>query len=181
MDTQSVPFSAPAFDRINLPAYQKRRVIRRVADAAGWLEPGEEKAVASVAGHVRNLPVLDLGVGGGRTAPLLSALSTDYRGIDYAPAMVAIARQRFPAMTFLEMDARRLLFPDASFGLAMFSYNGIDSVDLAGRQLVVQEVHRVLRPGGYFVFSSLNRRSAAMARRWPDWTVFRQTGRSPGG
>jgi SAM-dependent methyltransferase len=179
METHPVTFRSSEFDRINLPAYQTRRVVRWAGAAAGWLEPGEERAVGLVAERVQDLPVLDLGVGGGRTAPLLAKLSTDYRGIDYAPAMVKMARQRYPALTFLEMDARHLLFADASFGLAMFSYNGIDSVDVAGRERVLHEVHRVLRPDGYFVFSSLNRRSVAAARQWPDWSVFRHTGLSP--
>lgn len=179
MEPHTASFSTPDFDRINLPAYQHRRVIRHVGTATGWLEPGEEAAIAFVAERARNLPVLDIGVGGGRTAPLLCDLSSDYRGIDYAPAMVALARRRFPALTFVEMDARRMLFGDAAFGLAVFSYNGIDSVDMAGRERVLSEVHRVLRPDGYFVFSALNRRSAALARQWPDWSVFHQTGLSP--
>ena len=71
------------------------------------------------------------------------------------------------------------LFPAHSFGLVLFSYNGIDSIDLGGRKQVLQEVYRVLRPGGCFVFSCLNRRDAAMAARWPDLTVFRRAGWSP--
>lgn len=175
----SIPESLPVLDRINRRAYRTRGVLRQFGTATGWLEPGEELAVRLVADSVGGAAILDIGIGGGRTAPLLRAISPDYRGIDYTPSMVALAKQRFPDVTFLEMDARSLAFPDAAFALVTFTFNGIDSIDLQGRRGVLREVFRVLRPGGYFVFSSLNRPEAALARRWPDWTVFRGAGKSP--
>lgn len=180
MRSGTVPNALPALDRINRVAYQHRGILRQFGQAAGWLEPGEQRAIAHIADAVPGTPILDIGVGGGRTAPLLRALSSDYRGIDYVPAMVSLARRRFPDIAFLEMDARNLAFPDDSLGLAVFSYNGIDSIDLDGRTQVLREVFRVLRPGGYFVFSALNRRDVAVAGHWPDWTVFNDAGRSPG-
>ena len=82
--------------------------MRQFASASGWLEAGEQRAVERIADVVRGAPILDIGVGGGRTAPLLREISADYRGIDYAPAMLAAARKRFPDAAFLEMDARSL-------------------------------------------------------------------------
>ena len=71
--------------------------------------------------------------------------------------MVDVARQRFPNVQFLEMDARRLGFAASSIDLVAFAYNGIDAIDLAGRSEVLHNVYSVLRPAGYFVFSALNR------------------------
>jgi SAM-dependent methyltransferase len=169
----------PDLDRINRSAYRQRGVLRQYGSASGWLEPGEQAAIRSVAESARGAPILDIGIGGGRTAPLMRAISLDYCGIDYTAAMVAMARQRFPDMAFREMDARHLEFPDGSFALVAFSYNGIDSVDLAGRREILREVHRVLRPGGYFVFSSLNRDGIEAMPHWPDWRVFHGTGLWP--
>jgi SAM-dependent methyltransferase len=93
--------------------------------------------------------------------------------------MVEVARQRFPNVRFLEMDARRLDFADGSFDLVAFTYNGIDSMDLADRRQVLHNVQRVLRPAGYFVFSALNRQGSAHNDGWPDFSVFRGMGASP--
>jgi len=51
--------------------------------------------------------------------------------------------------------------------------------DAEGRLAIIREVHRVLRPGGYFVFSSLNRNGCEWQPRWPNWEVFQGAGQSP--
>jgi SAM-dependent methyltransferase len=179
MATDTIPRTAPDFDRINQRTYRKPGVLRQFESATGWLEPGERIAIEHVAQAVRGGAILDIGVGGGRTAPLMAEISKNYRGIDYSQAMIEVARRRFPGLCFHEMDARRLTFPDDSFQLVTFSYNGIDSVDLAGRLDVLRQVHRVLATGGYFVFSTLNRQGSAHGEHWPDFRVFRDAGLSP--
>lgn len=167
------------FDRVNRHTYQSRGVLRQLEAAAGWLEPGERLAFSLIAESVRAGAILDIGIGAGRTTPLMLAISGNYYGIDYSPSLVNAARMRFPALPILEMDARRLDFPAGSFDLVAFSYNGIDSVDLAGRLEILRSVHRVLRLGGYFVFSALNRQGSAHEDHWPDFHVFHHVGLSP--
>ena len=179
MVTSAVPLYSPKLDRINRDAYQRRGALRQFGAASGWLEAGEHAAIGLVRHAVGGRPILDIGVGGGRTAPLMREISDDYCGIDYAPAMVALARRRFPDLPFVLMDARQLDFADDCFGLAIFSYNGIDSVDLAGQQAILREVHRVLLPGGYFVFSAMNYAAVTAEGEWPDWRVFDGAGGDP--
>jgi len=179
MMTETIPLRIPEFDRINQRTYRKRGVLRQFEQASGWLEPGEQVAIDHVANAVHDGAILDIGIGGGRTAPLMANISANYRGIDYTPDMVEVARRRFPGLCFHEMDARRMSFADDSFDLVAFSYNGIDSVDLAGRLDILRQVHRVLVPGGYFVFSALNRQGSAHGEHWPDFRVFRDAGLSP--
>jgi SAM-dependent methyltransferase len=178
MASDTIPHRAPYMDRVNRGTWRRRGPLRQFGTASGWLEAGEQVAIEYVAHFVRDTPILDIGVGGGRTAPLLAALSADYRGIDYLAEMVALARRRFPAFRFLEMDARRLSFPDQSFRLVTFSYNGIDSVDLAGRMAILQEIYRVLLPGGYFVFSALNLDGPARDDHWLNLSAFNGAGLS---
>lgn len=107
-------------------------------------------------------------MGSGRTVPLLRALSADYIGVDYVPAMLAEARARHPGADLRLGDARDLAaLPGGHFALVVFSCQGIDSVDHADRPRVLREAWRVLAPGGVFWFSTLNRDGpAARYRPW---------------
>ncbi|MGH7285646.1 MAG: class I SAM-dependent methyltransferase, partial [Polyangiaceae bacterium] len=124
----------------------------------GWTDPGEHAAVAFVADEAHGAPILDLGVGAGRTVPLMRAISEDYVALDYTPELVGACKHKYPDVRVLPGDARDLSrFPDATFKLVMFSFNGIDAVDPVGREKILDEVFRVLRPGGIFLFSAHNR------------------------
>jgi len=124
----------------------------------GWGDPGEVAALAVVADLARGRPVLDLGVGGGRTTSLLRLVSSEYVGIDYTPELVELCRQRHPGVDVRLGDARDLVgIASGSQGLVVFSNNGIDAVDHEGRGQVLDEVHRVLGPDGVFCYSTLNK------------------------
>ena len=150
--------TAPDMDAINRQAWQLPDTVRIYQRLQGWTDPGERVAIHYVAGEARSRPLLDIGVGGGRTTPLLQAISSDYVGIDYTEAMVQACRRQHPDMRIEHMDARDLSrFADRQFALAMFSFNGIDAIDYADRRTVLSEVHRVLQDGGRFLFSAHNR------------------------
>ncbi|HEY2134109.1 MAG TPA: class I SAM-dependent methyltransferase [Acetobacteraceae bacterium] len=158
----------PVFDisDLNRKAYetaQSRRVYRK---ASGWLDAGEQAAIAASGFGKPGCAVLDIGIGGGRTTPLLSAINPNYVGVDYISQLVEAARARFPEADLRQMDARRLAFGDGAFDAVLFSYNGIDSVNQADRIAILAEIFRVLRPGGCFCFSSLNRYGPAFAQQF---------------
>lgn len=102
--------------------------------------------------------VLDLGCGAGRTSIALAELGLRVLGIDVSEPMVEVAREQARhagvegRAEFAVMDARRLQLPDAAFGAALYSYNGIELVPgTAGKRQVFAEVARVLVPGGVFL------------------------------
>ena len=144
-----------AVDRTN------RRLWSEVAEeyaVEGWGDPGEPAAFALAADLARGRPVVDLGVGGGRTTALLRLVSSDYVGIDYTPELVELCRMRHPDADIRLGDARDLRrLADGWAGLVVFSNNGIDAVDHEGRQQVLAEAHRVLGPGGVLCYSTLNK------------------------
>ena len=101
--------------------------------------------------------VLDFGCGYGRVAGLL--WSQGYRnviGVDPAPAMVAAARDRFPAVEFQVLDdPPHVRVPDAGVdAVLLFSVLTCVPGD-AGQRAIVKEATRVLAPGGLLYVSDL--------------------------
>jgi SAM-dependent methyltransferase len=147
----------PAQDRINRTAWRTRSARHWYGSANDWTDPGEAAAVAWVADEVRDQPLLDVGVGGGRTVPFLTRISSDYTAVDYTPELVEICRRNHPGVRVHHMDARNMAaFSDNTFALVTFSFNGIDSVDYDGRRAILREFARVLKPGGLVLFSTHN-------------------------
>lgn len=157
-------------DRINL------RTMRSAAVVAHYARPDqllahERASLDHVAAEIRGGSVLDIGVGGGRTVKALLEVSPDYLGIDYSEEMVAACRAKFPKVRFEHADARRLSsVRDASISLAVFSCNGISMVGHEDRLAIMREVHRVLKSGGVFLFTTYNRNSpeAKAGFRFPE-------------
>ena len=116
--------------------------------------------------------VLDIGVGTGRTTVYLAPLAARYEGIDYSPVMVAHVRRHLPGVSVRLADMRDLsAFGSASFDFVFASNNVVDAVDGDGRVRTFQEVNRVLRDGGWFVFSSHNRHwTEALRPPHPEWS-----------
>ncbi len=127
--------------------------------------------------------VLDLGVGGGRTTPFLSARAGNYVGVDYSPAMIELCRQKFPTLNFFETDAADLSrFSSSSFHTIVMAFNGIDYLNQQSRASCLRECHRVLKQNGVLIFSSHNPRAVMVVPRWNKQSVrdfaHRVTGKS---
>lgn len=169
MENSNVEFQ---IDLRNKRCYGSYHAVRNYAKSSGWLDSGEKLALSYAVITTPPGNLLDIGVGGGRTIPLMTQWGHKYVGIDYVPALINRAKKRYPTSDLREMDARNLMFDDDTFGLVTFSFNGIDSVGEAGRLQVLNEVHRVLQPNGYFVFSALNHygTSDRQLRLKPRWS-----------
>lgn len=144
-------------DEVNRVAWGSPRTIDIFAGREGFSSAGEASVMQRLAAEARHQPILDIGVGGGRTTGLLREVSADYVGIDYLGSLVAAARARFPQARIDQVDARDLsCFGDGTFAAVVFSRNGIDGVSHADRSTVLSEAHRVLRPDGLFAYSTHN-------------------------
>lgn len=129
---------APVYDRLNdRLSFGLHRVWKKMA--VKWLDlnPGES--------------CLDICCGSGDLAQLLARAvgsKGTIIGLDFAPAQLAIARQRnrsYPQIQWQEGDALALPFPQQSFdGITM----GYGLRNLTNIPLALREMQRVLKPGG---------------------------------
>ena len=155
------------------------RSSRRWLDGVGpFTDDGERAVFELVRERIRSKPILDLGVGTGRTIPLFRALTDDYVGIDYLPSMVEACRARYPSARIELGDARELEgVPSEQFAFVYFAFNGIDAVDRDGRARVLDEMRRVVRRDGLVAFSTLNMDGPAFRER--PWSLRVAPARHP--
>jgi ubiquinone/menaquinone biosynthesis C-methylase UbiE len=155
-------------------AYRRRDVVKYYA-ATNELMAAERRLFERLRPEIEGKTVLDIGIGTGRTTPHLAALAGHYIGFDYSPEMVQRARELHPNLEIIECDARDLSrFGQNRFDFIVFSFNGIDSVADADRQIVLKEVFKALRPGSAFMFSSHNLasdRTSAFSLKNLHWTL----------
>jgi SAM-dependent methyltransferase len=145
-------------DQINQRAWTTRDAFREFTLDKKWTDLGEEAAFAYIARESHAQPLLDIGIGAGRTIPLMMQLSSDYTGIDYTAPLLEQSRQRFPGVDLRHMDARDMsALPTDHYALTAFSWNGIDCVEYGDREQILREMYRVTRPGGRILFSTHNR------------------------
>lgn len=101
--------------------------------------------------------MLDVGVGSGRTSYTFSALCRSYLGVDFAPAMVRLSRERIGEddnTAFRLADVRDLDGLNRTFDVVLFSFNGLDHLEPADRARALAQINGVLRDGGLFLFST---------------------------
>lgn len=121
------------------------------------LQPPEQTLLDELGAGLGGMDMLDLGVGAGRTAWFFASHVKSYLGLDYAPAMIERCKRDLPTYEFAVGDACRLDFAaNDSYDFVLFSYNGIDHLELPERERALIEMKRVLRPGGVMAFSSHN-------------------------
>lgn len=94
--------------------------------------------------------VLDLCCGHGVVSAGLVAAGARVTGLDFSPAMLAMARDRVPAAEFIEGDAAALPFANASFDAVTIGL-GVPHVPDPDR--VLAEARRVLVSGGRIGFT----------------------------
>lgn len=144
-------------DTINKRSYSSSDVVDYYLQFDSIFEV-EKVILQKLRSSIKDKKLLDIGIGGGRTTKYLIELSEDYTGIDYTPEFVRIVKTKYPNVTILHGDARDLrIFQDDTFDFVLFSFNGIDTVAHESRLRTLSEVRRVLKPLGYFMFSTHNR------------------------
>ena len=144
--------------------------------------------IRSVAGELQRRRVLDLGCGGGLLAEPLACAGAEVTGVDVCEAALRIANRHAQenglCVEYARAAAESLPLAGAAFDVVV-AFDVLEHVvDLP---TAIQEVARVLKPGGRFIYDTMNRtwlcRVAAVwigERLWPggpprgthDWHKF---------
>jgi ubiquinone/menaquinone biosynthesis C-methylase UbiE len=100
--------------------------------------------------------VLDIASGEGYGAALLASIAKSVTGVDIDPASVEHARHVYysPKLNFVAGNCDSVPLPDASFDVVT-SFETIEHHDK--HEEMLDEIKRLLRPGGTLIMSSPNR------------------------
>lgn len=129
-------------------------LIRRWLDRAveGPAGPHDRGAAAAT---ILKTDLFDEVASGGLVAAL-SAAGLRVTAVDVSPVIVAEATARNPGLEAVVADVRKLPFPDGTFD-AVFSGSTLDHFDsTADIEVALDELRRVLRPGGRLILTMDN-------------------------
>lgn len=93
--------------------------------------------------------VLDLCCGSGQTTQFLVQRSQQVTGLDASPLSIQRAKQNVPQAEYVEAFAEKMPFADGSFDVVHTSA-AMHEMEPQQLRQILQEVHRVLKPGGWF-------------------------------
>jgi ubiquinone/menaquinone biosynthesis C-methylase UbiE len=146
---------------INKQVYSDKQVVKHYAGYSPELQRPEKTIAGILQPGLENMRMLDIGVGAGRTTPYFAAKVKEYTGIDFSEGMINACREKFgasyPAAAFETADVRDLSrYPDNSFDLVLFSFNGLDNISHEERISALSGIRRICAANGSFCFSSHN-------------------------
>jgi SAM-dependent methyltransferase len=114
---------------------------------------------------VAGLRVLDVGCGEGHNTRLLADRGAEAIAIDISERFVRAAAAARPGIHHVIGDGAELPFAASSFD-AVTAFMSL--MDVADPERTLQEIARVLRPGGFVQFSVLHPVTCTRVRRWID-------------
>lgn len=101
-----------------------------------------------------HIHILDVCVGTANSAIAVTKenLNTNIIGIDLSKEMIAVAerkvkKEKIPNISFQQMDATKMNFPNDSFNIVMVSF-GLHELDYALMIKILREMNRVLKKDG---------------------------------
>jgi len=122
---------------------------RQLADELD-VKPLDRALLTALVELVGNGTIADVGCGPGHVTRYLAAQHGDVLGVDLSTAMIAIARERAPQLTFTTGSMLRLAATDAAWAGVVSLYS-IIHLTANERPTAYSEFARVLQPGGWLL------------------------------
>lgn len=108
--------------------------------------------------------VLEIGCGWGRGLELLTGAADHYTGIDKNTALIQSLQNQYPQSTFIQANIPPLKdLPDNTFDFIV-TFQVIEHIQ--NDDLFVKEAHRVLKPGGTMLLTTVNRVFSLTRNPW---------------
>ena len=118
--------------------------------------------------------ILDVGCGAGRTTiNLYKEGYTNIVGLDLATNLLAFAKEYCKKsnlyIEFVNQSATDIKFENEKFDAVIFSYNGFMCIPgKANRRKALQEIYRVLKADGFFIFTAHDRDNPKFLKFWQE-------------
>jgi demethylmenaquinone methyltransferase/2-methoxy-6-polyprenyl-1,4-benzoquinol methylase len=135
------------------------------------------KKAVSLSGIHEGDRVLDVCTGTGELAFLLAhkvGAGGTVTGVDFCEEMINRARKKtsrhYSNLTYIMSDAKKLPFPDNTFDAVTVAFGMRNIPDTI---LALQEIKRVLKPGGKFICLELTKPHVRWFQLLYEWYVFR--------
>ncbi len=152
------PLSREWFEKIEEHRYTVEPFIHSVAQFSRY--------------HGRKL--LEVGVGAGTDHLQWARAGAQCHGVDLTDAAIETTRTRFALYGFQSdlrrVDAESLPFGDETFDV-VYSWGVIHHSE--SPELIIEEIRRVLKPGGIFIGMMYGRRSPAIFKFWVRYGLLR--------
>lgn len=145
-----------------VPGMNSREMNQAIWETWNWESGGEEWTPSEawktslierilIPGIPANSAVVEIGPGGGRWTGELLKRASSYLGLDISSSCVDVCREKFkgdPRATFALTDGRSL--PGVADGSVdvVWSFDVFVHINEVDVRRYLQEIHRVLRPGG---------------------------------
>jgi len=144
----------------NKNIYRSQKIVKRYSHLDELFKP-ERTILRILKNKLKDMRMLDIGVGGGRTTCFFAPLVKEYLGIDYSEQMINACKKRFQnhsdKISFKLCDVRSMrILKDNYFDFILASSNGLDYISHNDRIKALREIKRVGKKNGYFLFSTHN-------------------------
>jgi len=122
------------------------------------MQEGFDKVLGQFPGHAS---ILDIGCGTGNQIKVIKTSFPDIKGLEPAEGMRIIAQQENPDIEIIDGDITHLPYQNNSVDL-IYSIEVLRYLEQEDIEKAYREVFRVLKPGGKFFFTMVNKYSLDM-------------------